>query len=385
MSGEADLRRRVAQLAELALELLAVLLGHEADVEEAHHLPELHRRALHRPERGHDLLGGLEVAALERRVAALLGAREVGRARAEVARRLARREAGHAARCARSARSGSGPWPLGRRRRASASAPAWPASARGDRRRGGRRRSGPASSRRRRRSRVGVGVAVASGVAVCGRPPASAVGVAVVVAALLPPNTLVRAVGVADRVAEDRQLGRGDHGGADDGGQQAGDDRELPRGRGGAAARARASRRPNGSSSVPGSGSRSGPSPRAPTPVGCSRARTAAPVALRRCTRGVTAVITLAGRRSASETSATMIGVMAVASSEPRSQNIGHDDRGGDRGGARDQQGLDRDAARSSSSRAHAHPIDVSARPCEPGTMSSRPSGQRTQALWPPS
>ena len=34
--GEAHLRRRVAQLAELALELLAVLLGHEADVEEAH-------------------------------------------------------------------------------------------------------------------------------------------------------------------------------------------------------------------------------------------------------------------------------------------------------------------------------------------------------------
>ena len=50
--GEAHLRRRVAQLAELALELLAVLLGHEPDVEEAHHLPELHRRALHRPERG---------------------------------------------------------------------------------------------------------------------------------------------------------------------------------------------------------------------------------------------------------------------------------------------------------------------------------------------
>ena len=43
-----------------------MLLGHEPDVEEAHHLPELHRRALHRPERGDDLLGGLEVAALER-------------------------------------------------------------------------------------------------------------------------------------------------------------------------------------------------------------------------------------------------------------------------------------------------------------------------------
>ena len=34
MSEKRDLRRRVAQLAELALELLAVLLGHEADVED---------------------------------------------------------------------------------------------------------------------------------------------------------------------------------------------------------------------------------------------------------------------------------------------------------------------------------------------------------------
>ena len=38
---------------------------------------------------------------------------------------------------------------------------------------------------------------------------------------------------------------------------------------------------------------------------------------------GAADVITLAGRFSASETSATMIGVIAVASSEPRSQNIG--------------------------------------------------------------
>ena len=73
-----------------------MLLGHEADVEEAHHLPELHGGALHRPQRGDDLLGGLEVAALERLLAALLGARDVGRARAELARRLAGREAGNA-------------------------------------------------------------------------------------------------------------------------------------------------------------------------------------------------------------------------------------------------------------------------------------------------
>ena len=92
---EAHLRRRVAQLAELALELLAVLLGDEPDVEEAHHLPELHRRALHRPQRGDDLLGRLEVAALERGLLALVGSPEVGGAGAEVARRLARGEARH--------------------------------------------------------------------------------------------------------------------------------------------------------------------------------------------------------------------------------------------------------------------------------------------------
>jgi hypothetical protein len=51
--------------------------------------------------------------------------------------------------------------------------------------------------------------------------------------------------------------------------------------------------------------------------------RTAAPVAERRVTRGAADVITLAGRLSASETIATTIGVMAVAISEPRAQNIG--------------------------------------------------------------
>ena len=148
---EADLRRRVAQLAELALELLAVLLGHEPDVEEAHDLPELHRRALHRPERRDDLLGRLEVAALERRLLALVAAAEVGRARAEVARGLARRRGRTPERCARCARSGSGPWPwLGRRRRG----------------RGGGRR-------RRRGRRRGTGVSVGVGVGRRGRPWAS--------------------------------------------------------------------------------------------------------------------------------------------------------------------------------------------------------------------
>ncbi len=108
---EAHLRRRVAQRAELALELLAVLLRDEPDVEEAHHLPELHRRALHRPERGHDLLGGLQVAALQRGALALLGAGEVRRVRPELPRRLAGREARDLAPCGRSARWGCGPWP----------------------------------------------------------------------------------------------------------------------------------------------------------------------------------------------------------------------------------------------------------------------------------
>ena len=76
---EGDRRGGVAQRAELSLELLAVLLGHEADVEERHHLADLHRRALHRSERGDDLLGGLDVPALERGVAAVLGAADIGR------------------------------------------------------------------------------------------------------------------------------------------------------------------------------------------------------------------------------------------------------------------------------------------------------------------
>ena len=40
-------------------------------------------------------------------------------------------------------------------------------------------------------------------------------------------------------------------------------------------------------------------------------------------TRGTAEVMTFAGRLRASETIATMIGVMAVAISEPRSQNVG--------------------------------------------------------------
>ena len=220
---EAHLRRRVAQLAELALELLAVLLGHEADVEERHHLPELHRRALHRPQRGDDLLRGLDVAALERLLLALLAARQVGGRRAELARRLAGGEAGDPRR-ARDARGRDPvlghaprlrggrrcrPW-LGRggvrrhaRRRRRARPTGVGVSVGVSRR---RRRSASASSsssgrgrRRRRRRRRGVlGLAAEEG----------------------------RAVLPRDRVAEDRQLGGRDDDGGDREGEQAGDERQ---------------------------------------------------------------------------------------------------------------------------------------------------------------
>ena len=49
-------------------------------------------------ERGDDLLGGLDVAALERLLLPLVAAGEVGGRGAELARGLARREAGHPSR-----------------------------------------------------------------------------------------------------------------------------------------------------------------------------------------------------------------------------------------------------------------------------------------------
>ena len=89
---ERDRRGGVAERGELTLELLAVLLGDEPDVEEGHHLPDLHRRALHRPECGHDLLRGLDVAPFERSVAPLLGPGEVGCVGARLPDRLTCRE-----------------------------------------------------------------------------------------------------------------------------------------------------------------------------------------------------------------------------------------------------------------------------------------------------
>jgi hypothetical protein len=87
-----DLRRGVAQFGELGLELLAVLLRDEADVEERHDLAELHRGALHRPQGGDDLLGGLELALGERLLAALVPAGDIRRAGAHLLGRLRRRE-----------------------------------------------------------------------------------------------------------------------------------------------------------------------------------------------------------------------------------------------------------------------------------------------------
>ena len=104
---EGDLRRRVAQLGELGLELLAELLGDQADVEERHHLAELHRRALHRPQRGDDLLGRLELALGQRLLRLLVVARQVGGARPGLAHRLARRRAARRWPSAAGARSGS--------------------------------------------------------------------------------------------------------------------------------------------------------------------------------------------------------------------------------------------------------------------------------------
>src|SRR3954447_10181340 len=86
-------------------------------------------------------------------------------------------------------------------------------------------------------------------------------------------------------------------------------------------------RRPYGSSGrVSGSRSRSDGGSGSNRSVGGSYApgdRTAAPVALRRGRRDGTVLITSAGLRSASDTTATITGVIAVAISVPRSQIIG--------------------------------------------------------------
>ena len=342
MSLKRTFGRGVAQRAELALELLAVLLGHEPDVEEAHHLPELHRRALHRPERGHDLLGGLEVAALERGALALVGSRQVRRVRAELARRLARRRGSRRGRCARSARSGSGPWPSAR---AYPSGRVWPRSA------GGGRRGWAC---RGATDGVGVGVPTASASA---SPPRSRVGVAVSspssVAVGGRRRLLVVAGGLASACRRTARSGAWSRrsgcrrsasseavttAGADDGGDQAGDDRDAATGsgaRGLLAARAGRTGRPR----VPQRRDLLRPfAARADAGRLLLAHRRAGGAAARH--GGVTDVITSAGLRSTSETIATMIGVNAVAITEPRVQNDRHHDRRGGGREARDDQSV---------------------------------------------
>ena len=106
---EADVGRGVAQLAELALELLAVLLRHHAGVDHRQHLADLHCRALHRPEHGDDLLRGLDVALVERGLAALVAARHVGGQRGDLARALAGGEPADARRAPDAAGRDRGP------------------------------------------------------------------------------------------------------------------------------------------------------------------------------------------------------------------------------------------------------------------------------------
>ncbi len=146
---EADVGSGVAQGAELALELVAVLLGDQPDVEEAQDLPELHRRALHRAERGDDLLGRLDVALLERGRLALRRTHDVRRLGGHLPRALARGKpadarrsrdpaGGHLVlshraalatrrRCRRRSPRATGSRPCGRRRSRDPTGPASPA------------------------------------------------------------------------------------------------------------------------------------------------------------------------------------------------------------------------------------------------------------------
>ena len=176
---------------------------------------------------------------------------EVGRVGPELARRLAGGEARHPRRAGDPRGRDPVLGHLGRRRRARRGVG-------GDGVGGRRRLLGCGGGRGRWRSASGVAVSVASA---SRSPSASAVvglrrrpvggGASASASAVSwscwPPNTPGRALGVADRVAEDGELGRRDDAGADHRGQQAGDDRELPR-EARVARRAPARTRPNGSS-----------------------------------------------------------------------------------------------------------------------------------------
>jgi hypothetical protein len=130
--------------------------------------------------------------------------------------------------------------------------------------------------------------------------------------------------------------------------------------------------------------------------------RMAAPVPERRVTFGATALTCCTGLRSPSDTSATITGVIAVAMIVPRSQIMGTTVAATTAAAAEiNRVWIERPpplfCSGSSAITIHASgpdPEDLHEAPLrlyqprstlDPGTMSSRPSGQRTQALWPPS
>ena len=91
ISSKETRRRGIAEGRELRLELLAVLGRDDPEVDERQHLAELHRRPLHPAEDGDDLLGGLDLAPLQRLLGPLVGAGHVGRAGSRPADGLPRR------------------------------------------------------------------------------------------------------------------------------------------------------------------------------------------------------------------------------------------------------------------------------------------------------
>ena len=92
---ERERRRRVAERRQLRLEPFPVLRRDHSEVNEREDLAELHRRALHPPEDGDDLLRGLELTALEGDCGAFIGATDVCRTGARLFGRLLRDRHAH--------------------------------------------------------------------------------------------------------------------------------------------------------------------------------------------------------------------------------------------------------------------------------------------------
>ena len=382
--GEADVRRGVAQLAQLALELVAVLLRHQPDVEEGEHLAQLHGRALHGPQRGDDLLRGLEVAALERGLAAALVAREVRRLGAEPARPLADGEPRDARRAGdprrRDAVLGHGPEGC---QGAGVAVSAGGAAA-GDGAAGATLGVG-----------VGVGVAPGAGVALgVGVPLGVGVallsGVGVAFSLSLSFRSLFRcrrrwwcARRGGDGVAGG-QLDERDDGGRGDEGEQAGDDGQPPL----------LAREPPAARLVVGARCGDLAIERLEVLPRRRRQRVELRAVAATCAffavglrRGVTALTASTGRSSSADTTATTTGVKAAATTVPDCQIMGTMKAAA----ALDAPAISRvfgetpcAAGRSEATATHASE-DQPVWTCDPGTMSCEPSGQRTHALWPPS